>query len=122
MLNNSMGTQLLSPLRALPLALLLLAGGCSGDDSAPKAEAAPDADVLGVLGVGAAPGGTAAKPGRTEAGASGTADKAREDRTPPEAAPAGQSLKVEVSAPRFASDKQAPAPTVSATPGGALDY
>ena len=111
-----------STLRTLPLALLLLAGGCSGDEPATKAEAAPDADVLGVLGVAAAPGGTAAQSGSKEAGASKTVDKVREDRTPPEAAPGGQSLKVEVSAPRFASDKQAPAPTPSATPGGALDY
>lgn len=117
-----MTPRLHSALRSFLLALLLLlAGGCSGDEPAANGATTPDADVLGVLGVGAAPGGAAPKSGRTEAGAT-PADKAREDRTPPEAAPAGQSLKVEVSAPRFASDKQAPAPTVSATPGGALDY
>ncbi|MBD5646071.1 MAG: hypothetical protein HDQ89_00060 [Desulfovibrio sp.] len=117
-----MPLQLHRILRTLLLAPLLLAAGCSGDEPAATAGGTPDADVLGVLGVPAAPGGTAAQSGPKEAGAAGTADKARENRTPPEAAPAGQSLKVEVSAPRFASDKQAPAPTPSATPGGALDY
>lgn len=117
-----MYTPLFQLLRCLPLALLLLAGGCSGDEPATKAEAAPDADVLGVLGVPAAPGGAAGKGVTTAAPAE--AGKAPASGAPENASGAAASgpLKVEISEPRFDSGKQAPAPTASQAPGSSLDY
>ena len=111
-----MSSQRIFALRLLPLALLLLAGGCSGDEPAPKAQATPDADVLAVLGVPASPGAQEGVPAATvKAPASGAPENA------PGAA-ASRPLQVEISEPRFDSGKQAPVPTVSATPGSSLDY
>lgn len=116
-----MRTQLLPTLRFLSLALLLLTGGCSGDEPATKAEVAPDADVLRVLGVPAAPGGAPGK-GETQA------EPVDAGKAPAGAAPlekpsgASRPLRVEISEPRFDSGKASPAPTASQAPGSSLDY
>lgn len=116
-----MFSQLVSTLGILSLALFLLAGGCSGDEPATKAEAAPDADVLRVLGVPAAPGGAAGKgEEQTEPVDAGNAPVGAAALE--KSSGASRPLKVEISEPRFDSGKQAPAPRVSQSPGSSLDY
>lgn len=116
-----MYTPLFQLLRCLPLALLLLAAGCSGDEPATKAEAAPDADVLRVLGVPAAPGGAAGKD-VTRAAPAEAGKPPASAAAPENTSGASRPLKVEISEPRFDSEKQAPAPTASQAPGSSLDY
>lgn len=120
-MRNSMCDKLLTALRTAPLTLLLLAVGCSGDESTSMAEDAPDADVLRVLGVPAAPGGAPGKDVPTAAPAE--ADKAPASAAAPEnASGASRPLKVEIREPRFDGGKQAPAPSVADSPGSSLDY
>lgn len=124
-MQNRMYTPLFQLLRSFPLALLLLAGGCSGDEPATKAEAAPDADVLAVLGVPASPGAQTGK-GEEQEGVPASTGKVPSSEASPEAAsgaaPDASPLKVEISEPRFDSGKQAPAPRVPQSPGSSLDY
>lgn len=124
-MRNSMCDKVLTALRTVPLTLLLLAGGCSGDEAAPKAEAPPDADVLAVLGVPASPGAPAGEGAAQGAGGAFTG-KPASIQAPPEAAsrpgPDAKPLKVEISEPRFDSGKKAPAPRVAESPGSSLDY
>ena len=116
-----MYTPLFQLLRSFPLALLLLAGGCSGDEPAPKAEAAPDADVLAVLGVPASPGAPAGK-GAARAEPVDAAKAPAGAGAHENASGASRPLQVEISEPRFDSGKTSPAPTVSQAPGSSLDY
>lgn len=113
-------TRFPSTLRCLSLALLLLASGCSGDEPDAKAEAVPDADVLGVLGVGASPG---APPGEGEAaGAPTVPEKAAAPVAPDQTATGNTGLKVEISKPRFDSGRESSPPRVTESPGSSLDY